>query len=142
MKERRHIYFFVFPDYAEIIKVNPLFKQRTPKEVDYRLDFEETKKINKDYEEAIRYSRESHKAIAILAGKAPHPHGVWLGGITTNIDIQQIEKVKYLLLKIKEFISGRLIEDVETIARKYQDYYDMGMGIYLQMLIKQVHILG
>lgn len=124
----RWTYFFVFPDYLEIIAVDPLFKTESPKAADYRLDKATTAKINEDYVEAIRLSREAHKALAVLAGKAPHPHGIWVGGITTEIDLPQIESARYTITILKEFIINKLIPDVETIAKVYSDYFKMGAG--------------
>lgn len=124
----RWTYFFVFPDYLEIITVNPLFKTETPKVADYRLDKVITNKINEDYVEAIRLSREAHKGLAVLAGKAPHPHGIWVGGITTNIDIPQIESCRYIITILKDFIINKLIPDVEIIAKAYSDYFKIGGG--------------
>lgn len=124
----RHIYFFVFPDYVNVINVNPLFKTNEIKYNDYRLNNEETNIINTHYLEAIQYSRDAHRALAICAGKAPHPHGVWIGGSTTNVNVQQIEGIKYTVSKIKDFIENKLIADIEIISDKYSDYYRMGQG--------------
>ena len=41
----RHIYFFVFPDYVNMVKVNPLFKTESEEVNDYRLNAEDTAKI-------------------------------------------------------------------------------------------------
>lgn len=124
----RHIYFFVFPDYVKIINVNPLFKTDSKEKADYRLSDDETKKVNEDYLEAVRMSREAHKALAVLAGKAPHAHGIWIGGITTNIGVQEIESIRYSISIIKEFINSKLIPDVQIISNRYSDYYKLGIG--------------
>lgn len=124
----RHIYFFVIPDYVKVINVNPLFKTSNSKDADYRLSQDETEVINSHYIEAIRYSREAHRGIAILAGKAPHCHGIFVGGITTNIDIQHIEGIKYCITSIKDFIENKLIPDVNIIAKAYGDYFKIGRG--------------
>lgn len=63
-----------------------------------------------------------------MAGKVPHADGIWIGGITTDIDIQQIESIKYSISIIKEFINNNLIEDIEIISNKYSDYYKIGSG--------------
>ena len=124
----RHIYFFVIPDYVKLINVNPLFKTGTSEQVDYRLNDEDTNKINEDYLEAVRLSREAHKALAVLVGKVPHPHGIWIGGITTDIGIQQIQAIKYSISIIKDFINRKLIPDIEIISKVYNDYYKIGSG--------------
>ncbi|MEG0306376.1 MAG: nickel-dependent hydrogenase large subunit [Clostridium sp.] len=124
----RHIYFFVFPDYADIIHLNPLYKTQSHKLADYRLSKADTDKINEDYLSAVKYSREAHRAIAIMAGKAPNCHGIFVGGTTTNIDVQQIEEIKYSLNIINEFVINKLIPDVFVIAKAYDDYFKMGSG--------------
>ncbi|MGL4570441.1 MAG: nickel-dependent hydrogenase large subunit [Clostridium sp.] len=124
----RHIYFFVFPDYVDVININPLFKKQSKEKCDYRLSEIDTKKINEHYLDAVKYSREAHKALAVLAGKAPHCHGIWIGGITTIIDVPQIESIKYLISTIKDFIVNNLIEDIQIISKTYSDYYNIGKG--------------
>ncbi len=124
----RQIYLLALPDYVQIINLNPLTKNQTAKEADYRLPANLTIKINKDIEGAVTNSRLAHKAIAILAGKAPHCHGIYLGGITTEIGIQQIEQITYIVSSIKTFIETKLIEDIYIIVDYYKDYYDMGKG--------------
>lgn len=124
----RHIYFFVFPDYAEIVNINPLYKTESKKDADYRLSKKDTDKINEDYLGAIKYSRQAHKAIAEITGKIPHSHGIFIGGITTDINIQQIENIKYSINVIKTFIEEKLIPDVNIISRIYRDYFKKGTG--------------
>lgn len=126
--EIRHIYFFVMPDYVKVISINPLFKTSDNKDNDYRLTDIQTKIINEHYLEAIKYSREAHKAIAVLSGKAPHCHGIWVGGTTTKIDIQQFEEVKYIISGIKDFVINKLIPDVQLISKVYSDYFSIGRG--------------
>ncbi|MEG0132552.1 MAG: nickel-dependent hydrogenase large subunit [Clostridium sp.] len=124
----RHIYFFVFPDYVNIIHLNPLYKIEGDNAADYRLSIADTKKINEDYLGAIKYSREAHRAIAEIAGKVPHCHGIFVGGTTTNIDVPQISTIKYSINVIKRFIEDKLIPDVHIIAKAYDDYFKMGSG--------------
>ncbi|GAA0777673.1 nickel-dependent hydrogenase large subunit [Clostridium subterminale] len=124
----RHIYFFVFPDYVDIVHINPLYKTESAKAADYRLSREDTKRINEDYLGAVKYSREAHRGVAELAGKVPHCHGIFVGGTTTNIDIPQIENIKYSIKVIKNFIVDKLIPDVYAIAATYEDYFKIGGG--------------
>ena len=124
----RHIYFFVIPDYVKMLKVNPLYKAKDEQYGDYRLNENDTIVINEHYLDAIKYSREAHKAIGVLAGKAPHCHGIWVGGVTTNIDIQKYEYIKYSVSVIKAFIEEKLIPDVQLIAKSYNDYFLKGKG--------------
>ena len=124
----RTTYFFAFPDFVDIQGPNPLSKGGSDTELDYRLPEDLTKKINSDYLEAIKYSREAHRAIAVLAGKAPHCHGVWIGGITTNIDIFKVDQIRYIATSIKDFITNKLVEDINIIAKYYSEYFNIGKG--------------
>lgn len=124
----RHIYFFVMPDYVKMINVNPLFKTREDEYVDYRLSEADTELIESNYLEAIKFSREAHKAIAVLSGKAPHCHGIWIGGTTTNMDIPKFEAIKYKISEIKSFIVNKLIPDVQLISSMYKEYFTIGKG--------------
>lgn len=124
----RHLYFFAFPDFVEIADIDPLHKNLTAKEADYRLPPDITRRINEDYAEAVEYSRLAHRAIAVMAGKAPHCHGIFVGGITTTIGVQQVEAISYTVKVIKEFIENKLMEDIYAIAEYYNDYYAMGKG--------------
>lgn len=124
----RQIYLFAIPDYVQIINLNPITKNKTAKEADYRLPGNLTIKINRDIEGAVECSRLAHKALAILAGKVPHCHGIYVGGITTDIGVQQIQQITFIVRKIKEFIDIKLLEDIYIIADYYKDYYSLGKG--------------
>lgn len=124
----RTTYIFAIPDFVRVQNISPISKDGTDKELDYRLPPDLTKKINEDYDEAIKYSREAHKAIAILAGKAPHFHGIWIGGITTYVDVPQIEQVSYIVEKIDDFVQYKMMDDINIIASYYKDYFNLGRG--------------
>ncbi|WP_252225519.1 nickel-dependent hydrogenase large subunit [Clostridium sp. ZBS2] len=124
----RHIYLFVFPDYVDILHLNPLYKTESAKQADYRLSKADTDRINSDYLEAVKYSREAHRGVAELAGKVPHCHGIFVGGTTTNINIQQIENIKYSINVISSFVEEKLIPDVYRISEVYNDYFKIGKG--------------
>ncbi|MEG0371467.1 MAG: nickel-dependent hydrogenase large subunit [Clostridium sp.] len=124
----RQIYFFAFPDFAQIDKISPLYKTDSIKDADYRLPISITAKINEDYIKAVKYSRDAHRAVALILGKVPHGHGIFVGGTTVVMDIPQIEGCLFTVREIKEFIKNSLIEDILTIAKYYPDYYKMGVG--------------
>lgn len=124
----RTTYFFAFPDFIKILNASPLYKEGTDKELDYRIPENLTKKMNEDYLKAVRFSRECHKAIAVLAGKAPHCHGIFVGGTTTKIDASEKNQVKYIITTVKDFVKNELLEDVNIIAEYYKDYFKMGKG--------------
>lgn len=124
----RQIYFFAFPDYVQMENINPLFKTESPSNADYRLPISITTKINNDYIEAVKYSREAHRAGSMILGKMPHGHGIFVGGTTINLNIPQIEALLYTVNSIKEFIESSLIEDILIISKYYSDYFKVGKG--------------
>ena len=124
----RQIYLLAMPDYVEIINLNPMTKNISSKEADYRIPMDLTMKINKDLQEAITCSRLAHRAIAIMAGKVPHGHGIFVGGITTTIGVQQLEGITYTVQVIKKFIEEKLIEDIYIVSKYYDDYFYKGKG--------------
>lgn len=124
----RQIYLFAMPDYIDTSDINPLYKTESPKASDYRIPNDKVLKIREHYVEAIKHSRNAHRAIAVLAGKAPHCHGIFIGGITTKIDIPQIEDIKYIIATIKEFIDTKMIADINILAHYYKEYYSIGRG--------------
>lgn len=124
----RQIYIFTMPDYIDAPEINPLFKVDRNISKKSRVPKEKADIIRNNYYTAIELSRDAHRAIATLAGKAPHCHGIFIGGITTNIDIQHIDTVRYTVTKIKDFVTNKMIEDVFTIAKYYKEYYKLGRG--------------
>lgn len=121
----RHFYQYTFPDYVNGPEINPLYKESYG---DYRLPESLNKKLSEHYIESIKYSREAHKMLAILAGKAPHNHGVFVGGITVNMNASIFIEVKAILSSIKAFIENIMLEDVYIIAKYYNDYFYNGKG--------------
>ena len=41
--------------------------------------------------------------VALIGGKAPHNHGVFVGGTTANMDASKIIRLKSILQSISEF---------------------------------------
>ena len=121
----RHIYQFAFPDYVNLEGVSPLQKT-SPATSDFRLPKDINAKMTADYYASLPYSRKTHTALGTLAGKAPHPHGIFIGGITTNITIMQYNEIKSILNEVTTFVNDVLIPDIYTIASYYNDYYDLG----------------
>ena len=121
----RHFYQFSIPDYVDLPNINPIHK-------DYKGDFRLPKgindKISKDYEKSLFQSSNAHRALAVLGGKVPHNHGIFVDGTTTDMNIKKFEEVKSLLSEIKEFISNNLMEDVYHISNYYKDYFKNGIG--------------
>ncbi|MGV8983817.1 nickel-dependent hydrogenase large subunit [Clostridium sp.] len=118
----RQICIFVFPDYVNIAIV--------PGNLDYdfRLSEKNTEKINMDYIKALEFSRLAHEIVALIGGKAPHSHGVFVGGTTVNMDATKIIRVKSILQSISEFMGKNMVEDINIIAHYYPEYFKIGGG--------------
>ncbi|OAA87298.1 nickel-dependent hydrogenase large subunit [Clostridium ljungdahlii] len=122
----RHFYNLTIPSYVKMPDVNPLSSDQYE---DYRLPYNLNKKISEDYIESIKYSRLAHEGLATLGGKAPHNHGIFVGGVTINIDSYKLTKVKSIISQINKFVSSVMLEDVNIISKYYADYFKMG-GAY------------
>lgn len=121
----RQFYFFTVPSYVRLPDIRPLFPEQYS---DFRIPDSLNKKIVEHYNDNIKYSTLAHEALAVLGGKAPHNHGTFVGGVTVNIDVYKLEKVKSILLKLKEFVNSSMIEDMNVISRFYPDYFQKGMS--------------
>ena len=121
----RHFYQYTIPDYVKLPEEYPLFKADHN---DFRLPKEKNDRLVKDYFDSFELSRNSHKMLAVLGGKAPHNHGVFIGGITTQATTDKIIKIKSILNSIYRFINERMLPDVYTIAEYYKEYFSIGRG--------------
>ncbi len=121
----RHFYQFTLPDFVKGPEISPLYD--APHE-DYRLPKEENNLLAAHYLESLKYSRLAHEMLATLGGKAPHNHGIFVGGVTINIDASEFNRINSILKKIKSFVVNKMIPDVYIIAKYYSDYYQIGGG--------------
>ncbi|QCX34174.1 Ni/Fe hydrogenase [Caloramator sp. E03] len=120
----RHFYQFVIPDYVK----GPDIIGSSYSNNDYRLPENLSYRINKNYIESLTFSRAAHEMISVLGGKAPHNHGIFVGGVTCNIDSAKIIKLQSLLKSIKDFVNTKMLEDVYIISQYYSDYFNIGIG--------------
>jgi len=118
----RQICIFVFPDYVDITLAPG------NSGCDFRLSKNDTLKINEDYIKAIECSRKAHEIVALIGGKAPHNHGVFVGGTTANMDASKIIRLKSILHSISEFMCENMVYDINTIAHYYPEYFKIGGG--------------
>lgn len=121
----RHFFQYTIPDFVKLPEEFPLFKVDHN---DYRLPKSINDKIVNDYFESLHWSRKAHEMLAILGGKAPHNHGVFIGGMTSPSNIDKIVGIKAILYDIDKFIREMMIPDVYEIANYYSDYYNIGRG--------------
>lgn len=120
----RHFYQYTVPDYVRIDQ-NSLFESDHD---DFRLPKPINDRISQHYFDSLKYSRLAHEMLAVLGGKAPHNHGVFIGGITTQATAEKVVHLDSILVKISRFIDEKMIPDVYDIARFYEDYFLVGGG--------------
>ncbi|BCN31249.1 nickel-dependent hydrogenase large subunit [Anaeromicropila herbilytica] len=121
----RHFYLLSMPDYAKINSVKLASDQMYH---DYRIPEDINQNIERHYVESIELSRMAHEGAATLGGKAPHSHGIFVGGITVNIDPYKLEKVRSIIEKLLAFVSTSMKEDANVLATYYPDYFEKGIS--------------
>ncbi len=121
----RHFYQLIVPGYVRLPEKLTLFKTDN---TDFRLPEKENEAIAAHYFESLAMSRSAHEMLAVLGGKAPHNHGAFVGGATTQANASDVIKIKSILGQIRAFIETRMIPDVCTIARYYGEFYKIGGG--------------
>ena len=121
----RHFYQYTAPDFIKLPEGNALFETDHN---DFRLPSGKNDRIVRHYFDSLEYSRSAHEMLAILGGKAPHNHGVFIGGITTQATPEKIGRLRFLLLNIRQFICGSMIPDAYTVAEYYPEYFKNGRG--------------
>ena len=121
----RHFYQYTAPDFIKLTEGNTLFETDHN---DFRLPRQKNDLIVRHYFDSLEYSRNAHEMLAILGGKAPHNHGVFIGGISTQATPDKIARLRFLLLNIRQFICDKMIPDAYTIAEYYQEYFQIGRG--------------
>ena len=121
----RHFYQYTIPDFVKMPQATPFYESDHN---DFRLPENKNASLVEHYFKSLEISRSAHEMLAVFGGKAPHNHGVFLGGITTQPTTDKIIKMKSILNKIKDFIVNIMIPDVQLLARYYYDYFKMGVG--------------
>ncbi|HEX2927720.1 MAG TPA: nickel-dependent hydrogenase large subunit [Ruminiclostridium sp.] len=121
----RHFYQYTIPDFVRLPGKYPLY---ATDHNDFRLPQDKNDEISRNYFESLDISRSAHEMLAVLGGKAPHNHGIFVGGITAQATADRIIKIKSILHTVRQFIVDRMIPDAYTIARYYGEYYKIGGG--------------
>lgn len=121
----RHFYQYTLPDFIKLPDKYPLY---LTEHKDFRIPKEKSESIVTNYFDSLEVSRSCHEMLAVLGGKAPHNHGVFIGGISTQATTDKIIKMKSILNTVNSFIIDKMIPDAYTIAQYYSDYYNIGRG--------------
>ncbi len=121
----RHFYQYTVPDFVKLPDYSPIFEASG---TDFRLPKEKNDTIAAHYFDSLEVSRAAHKMLARLGGKAPHNHGIFIGGLTSQATADTIIALRSQLHEIKGFVDRCMIPDAYTIGEYYSEYYKMGRG--------------
>ncbi len=97
----------------------------------YRLTSEENLIHMSHYIEALHVQRELSKAVAIFAGKTPHPQNLIVGGVTSVADMlnpQRLNDFMFIIKDTRDFIKRAYIPDMKMIIKAYGDEIKRGDG--------------
>lgn len=90
----------------------------------YKLTPEENLIHMNHYLEALRIQRELSKAIAIFAGKTPHPQNLVVGGVTSVADMlnpQRLNDFMFIMKDAYDFIERAYLPDMKMLVFAYKD---------------------
>lgn len=121
----RQFYQFTFPDFVKLPEQYSLYRTN---EIDYRLPKEINDELVGHYFESLDLSRLAHQMLALFGGKAPHNHGVFVGGTTAQVNADDVLRARSMLSGVLRFVENVMIPDVGVIARYYPEYYENGKG--------------
>ncbi len=97
----------------------------------YKLTPEENLIHMSHYFEALSIQRELGKAIAIFAGKTPHPQNLVVGGVTSVADMLNPDRLNEFMFIMKEtraFIQHAYLPDIHMLTNAYLDDMKQGEG--------------
>lgn len=83
------------------------------------------------YLEALRIQREVSKAIAIFAGKTPHPQNLVVGGVTSVADMlnpQRLNDYLFIIKETRDFVERAYIPDIKMLVEAYGEEMKEGWG--------------
>lgn len=97
----------------------------------YKLSAEENLIHMNHYLEALRIQREVSKAIAIFAGKTPHPQNLVVGGVTSVMDMlnpQRLNDYLFIIKDTQEFLKRAYLPDMKMVVAAYKENIKAGEG--------------
>lgn len=121
----RHFYQYTIPDFVRLPEGYPIYDNG---HLDYRLPKAMNDQLAAHYFDSLEISRLGHEALTTFGGKAPHNHGVFIGGITTQPTTDKLLRLKAIFSKVSEFVENCMLPDALLIARYYSEYYKLGAG--------------
>ncbi len=83
------------------------------------------------YLEALRVQRDLSRAVAIFAGKTPHPQNLVVGGVTSVADMlnpQRLNDFMFIIKDARDFIERAYLPDIKMAVEAYKDEIKAGLG--------------
>ncbi len=80
------------------------------------------------YGQSKAISRKAHELTATFGAKAPHVHGVVVGGVSVRPEADKIRRSLGLLAEIRDFVQTKMIPAAQSLGRYYPEYYQLGLG--------------
>ncbi len=121
----RHFYQLTLPDYVRLPDYGPVFEAAG---TDFRLPQEVNDRLAEHYFTSLNVSRTAHTMLAVLGGKAPHAHGIFVGGITSPATTEDIIALRPMLLELRTFVDEVMLPDALALGQYYGDYFYIGGG--------------
>ncbi|WP_418791228.1 nickel-dependent hydrogenase large subunit [Phosphitispora sp. TUW77] len=119
-----HFYQNAVPDY---VQTQPS-SEDSKKNKDFRMMPVIEDRISANVWKALEIRSQIHSIMGIVAGKAPHICNVVFSGITRNLNIADILKLKSILREVASFVNNEYAVDLGDVENVYYDYYSMGRG--------------
>lgn len=97
----------------------------------YKLTPEQNLLHMKNYLTALRIQRELSQAVAIFAGKTPHPQNLVVGGVTSVADMlnpQRLNDFMFIIKETRDFIERGYLPDMTMMVDAYREEIKRGDG--------------
>lgn len=124
-----HFYHLAVMDFAKGPQMEPWQSSgSTGGSTDYRLSSTENSRIVTNYVTALGIRRKAQELGAIFGGKMPHVMSIVAGGVSVKPTSADLTSARNLLIEITSFISNTYLSDINLIALRYPDYFNIGRG--------------
>jgi Ni,Fe-hydrogenase I large subunit len=95
----------------------------------YKLTPEQNLVLTSHYIQSIEAQQWANQASAMLSGKFPHVMTLAAGGLTSQVNLEQILYYQDLMQKVKEFTETVMWNDLLAVASVYGDLATFGGGV-------------
>jgi len=122
-----HFYHLLALDYVKGPDIPPFVPRFASRGV-YKLPPEVNEVGVKGYLEALKIRRIGHEMTALLGGRAPHVHGLVVGGVTEAPSVDGLVGYLWRLHKLEEFYDKTYLPTLYAVANYYQEFFGIGAG--------------